>query len=146
MKHYHNLHLLAYVSWVTIGLTTFLMGLIIYWLFYPYKPVAFTSKFVEYPAEVKQGDYIYYSFNYCKYTDREPQVKREFINGIIFQSADTRAKVETGCGKAIVKQKIPEELPAGTYVFRTTVTYKMNPVRSVTYSNQTNSFKVIVKE
>jgi hypothetical protein len=38
---------------------------------------------------------------------------------------------------------VPRNLPTGDYYMRTVVTYKINPIRTITFEFSTDKFKVI---
>lgn len=139
MKH---IKLLTTMSYFTLILSFLFISLVAYWLLYPYNPITFKSPYKINTNVVSQGDTLRYTFEYCKHSSQLPEVKREFVDGIIFVSTDSRANVRVGCGTAISQVYVPDTLPPGEYTLRITVKYQVNPLRVISYIRETNQFKV----
>jgi hypothetical protein len=141
MKH----KIISFYLWG--GLTIAFIGLAIigFWAFFPYKIIDFNN--LPYPVEnkvVKQGGQLKYTVDYCKYTEGMPaEVKREFIDGLVFESSDVRANVTLGCNSVVVPLNVPLSLPPGKYKLRLTVTYHPNPIREVIFINESEEFVVV---
>jgi len=139
---------MAIFAWGTLALAFGFVALLVFWAVCPYKLIDFNK--VPYPVlnkNVVQDGYVVYELDYCKYTKLMPtEVRREFIDGIIYLSADARANVKQGCNVVAVTSHIPESLPAGKYKLRITVVYKPNPIREIIFVNETEEFMVSEKE
>lgn len=146
MTDKHKYRVLYYFSWGTIFVALASILAVLTMIVYPYRIIEFKTPFEVENKIIERGNFLKYTFDYCKYTDEVPEVKREYIDGIIFISASTRANVVKGCNTVVVSEPIPETLPAGEYKMRITVTYHPNLLREITYVNETETFKVIERE
>jgi len=150
-KTYKALGAMAYL---TLILAAFLIGVVAYWLFYPYKTIELTPTTdfeivagVEGEANViEQGRTLSYAFAYEKYTDVIPDITRNFVDGIIFQSSVGGMGLKRGSGFAIVEVRIPRTLPPGRYYLEITREFHMNPLRTIIESDRTEAFTVIERE
>jgi hypothetical protein len=127
---------------------TIIIGVLAFWWFYPYEPMVQspTPFRVIYPAnnQVKQGEFIVYTFNYDRKTDVIPLINRQFVDGIVFNSGqDEPAVLEQGKGVAQIQVYIPKTLPPGKYHLRIIGRYRMNPIRVITIVNETEIFDVL---
>jgi hypothetical protein len=132
-----------YISWITILSALGLMFLAGYWLLYPYKIISFKNK--TYPIvnkTVKQGEFIKYIADYCKYIDVKPTISRSFVNGLIFSTPMIVTNRDLGCKKMIVAVVVPQELPVGIYHLETNYKYKVNPLREITIKVSSDQFEV----
>jgi hypothetical protein len=114
-----------------------------YWLFYPYKLLEFKDAI--YPVinkEVKRGEILYIKTDVCKFTDKVSQTSRSFVDGIVFNIAQTTTSRSAGCVNDNVSIYVPENLPAGEYYLKNIYQYKVNPIRTITYIHNTEKFKV----
>lgn len=141
--------LLKVMSILTLILFVGLMGTLAFWAWYPYKVVNTEPKpyKIIYPTnrEVRQGEEIVYQFNYVKTTDIIPTVRRQFVDGLIFNVAGNENAVlgEAGEGLAQVQIHIPETLPPGDYKLRIIATYELNPIRTYVNRSETETFTVL---
>jgi hypothetical protein len=135
---------LAILSYGTLALLFGVLCVIGFWLWYPYNPVTYYDLpyHVE-PKIVKSGEELTYSFRYCKNTNLSPDIQRDYVDGIIFRSSNSTSLARAGCGTFYLTETIPTTLPAGNYFLQITIQYHMNPLRTITYVNRTEQFKVI---
>lgn len=121
------------------------LGLIVFWMTYPYKTVVFNQQPFKVDTKVvKAGESLTYTVDYCKYTDITPTVTRHIANGFIFQlSASAAVKKDVGCGKIKVHTLIPSTIPPDTYHLKVSYAYKVNPIREVYVYAETEEFQVI---
>ena len=135
--------------WLTCIATIFLIGLVLYWLYYPYNPIdTYTKPYrVVYPEDkvVKQGGILVYEFDYEKKSPILPEIRRQFVDDLVFNVAGNQNPTVTDIGKgtARVEIDIPRTLPPGTYYLHIIAEYEMNPLRTIYYVNDTESFEVI---
>lgn len=137
--------LLRIIAWFTIISALALMGLFLLWSFYPYKLVEYKN--LPYPvlnsnSTVKRGEQLIYEIDYCKHTNEIPEVSKFFIDDIIYQSPDSVAVATSGCRKQVIYLYVPQNLPTGKYSLRIIIRYHPNPIRTVTYINNTQTFTV----
>lgn len=74
-----------------------------------------------------------------------PLVQRQFIDGIIYSLPDSSAQLKRGCGKLTNSIRIPSSLPPGNYYLQASVSFKVNPIRTITNTYITEKFDVIKK-
>jgi len=137
---------LAYMSISTLIISFGLIAMIIFWLTYTPKLIYQSPKpfpMVDGIKVAKQGGVLSYEYSYCKYTDIQATVSKQFIDGLIFQSEDTSTTLYKGCGHVHRQIHIPETLPPGVYHLHIIANYKINPIREVKVINDTEEFTVI---
>ena len=118
--------------------------LLLVWELYPYKTVTYnTERFKVINKEVKQGGFLLYDVDACKYTDQKPEVDAIFVDSIKYLSAEQFAKLAQGCRITRVERKIPATLPVGRYHLEITVSYKVNPIRTIVKVMETDEFQVL---
>ena len=78
---------LTFLVIVTLIALAILIGLLLFWNFYPYKTTTTAPQPypIVYPENkvVMQGNYISYEFAYENFTSVLPKVERQFVDGII---------------------------------------------------------------
>jgi hypothetical protein len=139
---YKSTHIIALVSMIIIFI---IFAIFMYWWVYPFKTSTQIQPYVVVNKEVKQGELLFYVMDYCKYTKVVPTVERQFIDGIIYNVPSSNAQIKYGCGKITNSIKVPSTLPAGIYYVHATVTYQINPIRTIVEEYKTEKFEVIKK-
>jgi hypothetical protein len=129
-------------SMITLLLAFIMVITATVWLTYPYKPAEFKSVTILSP-QVKQGGELHYIVNYCKYTQIPAQVVRAFINDIVYTTDSITTNNPIGCRSSQSVIVVPQELSKGVYYLRQTWIYKVNPVREVIITTNSDSFEVI---
>lgn len=136
--------LMKFIAWLTIFSAIGLMIICIYWVVYPYKTVEFTK--TPFPVKEKttqRGGYVFYEVDFCKYTERLPQVSKTFVDGVLYTIPEAvGAKNPTGCHVNLVQTYIPKALVPGDYVIQINYKYKVNPLRTIEIYTETEKFKV----
>lgn len=131
----------AYASFITLGLSFIFLALIFIWAAFPYKTLEIKGiHLVE--RSVKAGGMLHYTVNYCKYIDAPAETSRAFINGIVFTTPTLITNNPTGCYQNVHRIEVPSELPSGTYKIRSVYTYQVNPIREMSITSVTESFKI----
>jgi len=133
-----------YMSVLTLIMGFLMIGLVAYWMLYPYKPVVFNDP--EFPIInniVKQGQMLIYTSNYCKYMNIPAQVTRTFANEILYVTPSTITNRPMGCNIIHISVLVPQELPIGTYQLQQTYVFQVNPIRQITITEKTEEFQVI---
>lgn len=115
----------------------------LFWWIFPYKTSEQVQPYKVLSKTIKQGELLQYEIDYCKYTDKIPTVERQFVDGIIYAVPQGNAQIKEGCGKINNSIKIPHQLPPGNYYIQATVTFKMNPIRTISKVYITEKFNVI---
>ena len=137
-------HLPAIFGYGTLILLGLVLALVAYWLLYPYNPID-NSEVIMADKTVQQGQLSSYKFDYCKNEEYPAKVRKDFVDGIIFQMESPKSTLPTGCHSIVVPLPIPETLPPGMYKVRITAIYRVNPIRTITNIIETETFSVIKK-
>ena len=132
-----------YAIWTVLITAMGLIFLFAFWMIYPYKPLVFNSKFSFGNKIFRQGGVLWYTSDYCKYTNSSTIVSRSFVNGIIFTTPTITTARPKGCNKIVLGIDIPKELPVGTYHLENTYSYKVNPLRTVIVKQKSDNFQII---
>lgn len=132
------------LSMIVLAIAMVFLLTIIYWQVYPYKTIEFKYELAPVEQkEVKRGEYLVYILDYCKYTDKEAQINRSFVDGLIYLTPDGIADQLGGCGVARVQIYIPKSMPVGEYQIKQTRHYQLNPIRTETVIYYTERFTVL---
>ena len=121
-----------------------LLGLVIYWLVYPPRPVAEVKS----PAKiitpvVATGDRLIYEIDYCVYKQVPVTLIRRFSNGIVLTMDPLEAKPPVGCGVDQVGSTIiPDHMPPGMYKLKLTALHQVNPIRTDEVLWETEVFEI----
>jgi len=138
LKIFYIISLIGISIGIIIGILT------IYWLIYPYKTMDFQDEVAKLNTnEVKRGEYITYTLNYCKYINKDALITRKFIDGIEYTVTDGYSDLDVGCGTREVQVYVPRGLYPGDYRIKQNNHYQLNPIREVDVFIYTEWFKVI---
>lgn len=129
----------------TLTLTAVVLFTTMYWLLWPYKVMTITNAKMD-RTVYTQGDSATYSNNYEKFMDIESETTRQFVDGLIFDAGNYSSNIPIGKGHVVREVLIPETLPPGNYHILVTLRYKVNPLRTIPITFQTDEFKVLPKE
>ena len=120
-----------------IGITLLLLG----WMFMPYNILEQDSMIVD-PPVVKAGNTLTYHFNYCKNLDIPATLSLQLIDTLVYNYHTVDSNVPKGCGDFDRQIFIPDSIPPGTYFIRSTIKYKVNPLRDIIYVNDSNTIEI----
>jgi hypothetical protein len=148
MKRLKKEKLSIYFVYIVLTLASAALLLVAFWMFYPYKTITQEPKPFKLVGSnvTTQGGVISYEYSYCKYTDKQATVSKQFVDGLTFQSEDIATVLDKGCGHVHRQINIPETLPPGEYKMRIIAVYDMNPLRQIEIVNETEEFKVLAQE
>lgn len=113
------------------------------WWVFPYKTLEVKTPYPVLNKEVKQGEVLFYIIDYCKATEAQAVVRRQFVDGIIYATPEVTANLKKGCGIVKNTVTIPHNLPAGEYYLDITINYEVNPIRVISKNAVTENFTVI---
>jgi len=130
---------------VLLVVVAILVGTILYWQIAPYNILeAKEGNYTLDKTVYKQGEDFPIHFEICKNMEIEEDIYGTFIDGVIYSIPDNSSNFDVGCYSTYISSvNIPDNLPAGTYVYEETVIYHVNPLRIVTYTFTTEEFEVI---
>lgn len=132
VTHFCMLVLLVFIA-LLIAIYTYLVA------FDTPKPIVFSQE--ESPAWV-EGDRLYFSTSFCRYTDAPATINRQFVDGVIFFTPEVVfAGMNEGCYENVVRSiEIPSALPDGEYHVVSTLTYHVNPFAERVVTWRTEEF------
>lgn len=134
---------LYFITWVTFGAAFALMFTIFLWIIWPYHLVDFKAdKFPVSPKVVQSGKSITYTVDYCKYTNITATVSRSFADGIIFPLQVQTTDRPKGCHVGNISIMVPRTLEPGEYFLIIQYRWKVNPLREISITKNTESFTV----
>ena len=133
------------LSWGSIVGSMVMMTIAGYWLLYPYNPTTFNSQpFEILTPRVKVNKPVMFRVNYCKNDSNIPEITRSFVDGVIYVTPSFAGNnADIGCREVIALVNVPETLPPGTYHIVSTYKYKVNPIRTIEITADTEDFEVI---
>jgi hypothetical protein len=140
-----SLHILSVLIFIGLFIGYFFVGLIAYWLFWPYQTLVVNTN----PAEVvtpyvERGQYLQYILDFCKYSNAPVTVHRTLDDGQIVFLQDTEGQLPLGCRSTISSNVIiPQTINTGVYYLNVTADYQVNPIRTVSVHYVTQKFTVI---
>ena len=136
-------------AWTAMGITFFLLGLLLWWSIQPLTPILKIPNnelaVVNPNNEVKAGENLLLHYYVCKRGDGAANVTRYLKDSQIITLSDLNSKFPEGCNTYTVPVMIPTNTPTDNYTFYAQITYKVSPIKTVTYEVHTKEFKIIGK-
>ena len=113
-----------------------------YWL-WPF-PVLTIRKDVTVDQKVyRAGDYLEYTFSYCKRDDLEAETHFSFVDSVVYSTPGmTMRSLPPGCHVATEGIYVPN-LPSGRYKLEMVRMYQPTPLRRVMVQSMSNEFEII---
>jgi hypothetical protein len=131
-------------SFVSLGISFAFVLLVLFWLLYPYKTLEVNNSPYPVTQEVRKGSSVMFEMDYCKYTNKPVTIARRYVDGIIYVVPNlVSAYNEKGCRVSLITEDVPENLPEGEYTMVFFYTYQVNPIREITVSASTQTFKIV---
>lgn len=126
----------------------FLLGMVLYWQVYPYNILEVKEgNYLLDKTVYKQGEDFNIHFEVCKNIDIEEDIYGKFIDGVIYSIPENSSNLKKGCYSTyILGVSIPNNLPEGKYIYEETIIYRVNPIRTITYTFTTPEFEVVVED
>lgn len=113
-----------------------------YWLYYPYQVLVLKTPIHVVTKTLKPGGLLIYEVEYCKYMNLPAQVTRQLIDTEVHFFPPVTSNLPVGCSKSRRTQELPTLLASDYYHLHITNTYQVNPLRTMTYSWDTEVFEV----
>lgn len=135
-----------FFSWLVVVILFLGVLVCIYWQLYPYKILEFkqgNGNILNENKTVKSGDLIRLRQVQCKYLDIGATINRQFIDTLVYQVNTVMTHRPLGCHDSVELVRVPVVLPSGSYRIRTTISYNVNPIRTVSYTIVTEQFNII---
>lgn len=135
--------LLDFLSSLIVFVLISVVAVMTFWSVYPYKVIEFKDEV--YPIHTKtveRGGTLVYEVNACKYTSLSPSITKYFVDGVVYETPKVYGVVDPGCRKTDVAMYVPLALPLGEYKVKLIIHYKVNPIRTVEFTNYTETFTI----
>ena len=144
MRHNHKRYRFA---WLALGLTLFFLVVGLWWSVQPLRPVLEipNNKLNVVNKEVKAGDDLILNYRVCKRGNLTGLVTRYIEDNQVIALPDLYSRFPAGCDTYNLPVTIPINTPTDFYTFHAQVTYKVSPIKTVTYNFHSDKFKVIGK-
>jgi hypothetical protein len=116
-----------------------------YWLFWPYVPLVVESpiKIMNPAKQVKAGDNLVYKITYEKKMKIHGVLTRKLVNTYKHDLRESVTTAPIGTDKDTISIPIPKMAEPGIYNLWWSVAYKVNPLRVVIVSAESEPFEVI---
>lgn len=129
---------------VVLSLMSILILLIIYWSLEPFKPIIEINNGRVLTPKIKAGESMLFDYDYCKHRDTDSgQVVRYFKDTVIIYLPTVPSNIRKGCGHATLAIETPKNMSADKYTLNYEVSYRVNPIKTVTYYFESPEFEVI---
>ena len=95
--------------------------------------------------EVRPGDYVVYTIDYCRGEGIPPAViTRELLNDVVITLPEITSKFDEGCNMIdVARDQIPSFAPPGTYKIRLTAHFQVSPLQNRVKIVETEEFTVL---
>ncbi|CAK0748917.1 hypothetical protein CCP3SC15_150007 [Gammaproteobacteria bacterium] len=136
--------IIHWLSAVTLGSAIVLIFYFSYLLLWPIEVCYFyPDSFITTKTVYQSRDILTYRTHIRKNINLSAVVIQSFVDGIVHQLPDRITNNPVGESDFInTSVVIPPGLPLGKYHFTTTVVYKINAFRDVTYTFKSNEFEI----
>uniref|UniRef100_A0A6M3JP92 Uncharacterized protein n=1 Tax=viral metagenome TaxID=1070528 RepID=A0A6M3JP92_9ZZZZ len=104
------------------------------------EPIKVVSEYV-YP-----GDRLFYEIDFEKHVDTAGILNRKLVDGFVIDLGDVSVPSKARKNIVTASVKIPAFTPPGRYRLRWSVTYKINPLRTIVRSFESEYFHVIEQD
>ncbi len=129
---------------VTFASVIVFIGMVFFYLFYPFEPVRLlTDPIPVVEHKIKAGETVSLLIHFDKKLDIVPQIKYYLVDGFVLELS--QSSVSRGVGENTVVREIliPESSTKGMRKIRIQLEYKINILRTVYYSWDSDEFEVI---
>lgn len=107
-------------------------------------PLRITGPEYAVTLDVKRGGDLVVVRNYCVDTPAQGVIDRRIVDGVVWQLPLTTTSGSVGCYEdRKVFIDLPEAIPPGLYEYRVSISYKLNPLTTVSVAHESVKFRVI---
>jgi len=139
MNHKTTHKIANYLFGGAIIIALIVVGLLVW----PYKIISMEQPHKGLTPVVKAGEDVRYEVTFCKHSDIIGDIDIQLVDDVIYNIVPSKASNLMGCKDTVGYKTIPKSIPDGTYYLRFTITYKVNPLRTITETYETEKFQVI---
>ena len=143
-KLIYNQHgLFRILTFVIFSASGLMILLLIYWLLQPLKPVLEIHN-MKVQDKIVAGEPVLLEYDYCKHSDTiSGSITRYFKDTVIVYLPNVQSNVQKGCGHVIQQIDTPKNMSPDMYTLNFEISYKVNPIKTVTYYFESPQFEVI---
>lgn len=133
------------LAWFAILLTFSVCMVIVCWSLGPFQPIIKIkdNKLGIKNKVVKAGDNLILEYDVCKTARLSATVTRYLADSRLIYLPSIETNSPTGCYHVETPVLIPADTISDTYIFSSTLTYRINPIKIVDYTFSTDEFQVI---
>lgn len=131
-----------YMAVVIILGFTLLLCLIGWWELMPARVLAPGGKLSVYVKSVEAGEDLVYSLTLCKQIELPSTLHRQLVDTVQWTLPDQQTNFPVGCHEHWLTQHIPRVFTSGKYQLVITITYDVNPIRTISYTFKSEPFMV----
>ncbi len=133
-----------YLFGIFVALFLVYTGVVGCWLYYPYEPIVIKSLKIANPDKrVVAGGHLTYCLEYDKKMNVQGVLVRKLLNEFIIDLRSSDGTAPVGKDKIKVSIVIPPYASPGKYTLWWASTYKVNPLRSVTVTAESDPFEIV---
>lgn len=121
------------------------MSLFFYWSFWPFQPIIMETPIKVITKQVKAGETVLLDMQFDKKSNCTPEIKWYLVNGFVLRLSDSGVKRPLGQQNYIREVSIPETAPTHKVHLRIEYSCRVNPLRVISYSWDSEEFEVISK-
>jgi hypothetical protein len=134
------------LSWITILATFALLCLCAFWLIYPYRTIEYSN--IPFPVlnenkTVVAGNELVFQVEMIRYTDAVTFATRGLVGDFNYTLESQVIKTPRGYNSMIACCLIPQEVESGKYKYISVVSWRVNPLRTITKVTETEEFSVV---
>ena len=131
-------------SALVISVTFIFIIYVMYLMYYPVNVLEFNTPIYEILTPiVRKGGIVKFRVDLVKHNALPATHTRQLIDGYTYIMTTAIANAPKGKVDFIASQKLPDYIETGKYYIKSTYTYEINKLRTVTYSHRTGFFEVI---
>lgn len=146
MKTYEKIIVIVtFASWVGVIIYTIILA------FYPFETLTYKDeKFPIIKRTLKEGDYIEYFVDYCRFVDSQFSITREIVGkelGIdggprnLYTYPLLQTRFPRGCNSFVItREQVPPNIPPGEYYLLINIEVPVNVLQTQYKTRRTESF------
>lgn len=134
---------LKYTTYVILLCINAFVLLIAYWLLFPYDVQEhYKTPYEVLTPQVKNGEELVYKVDFCKFMNADATIHPAIVDGHIVTLPSKDTSLPRGCYELEAHVELPE-LAEGEYKYVETIKYRVNPIRTVSYTYESELFEVV---
>jgi len=120
-----------------------LVGVLVYWHLKEYNVINWKINYYEMQKEVyKVGEPLTFRTAFCKTGNVEAELIYQIEDGVVYGMPNRVSKSSEGCKDFVDASLVTPNVPSGEYRLKGIITYQVNPVRKISYTMYSNTFRI----